>query len=227
MANAPRKKSPKNKEKKRATQPAPEASLNFPIVAIGASAGGLEAFSNLLRALPPQPGVALIFIPHLDPTHEGAMVELLSRTTRLPVLQAAEGMRVQVNSVYVLPPNSDMTIGAGVFASGPPRGWARPSHAHRCLFPLPCRRSGFQFNRSHLVRHRQRRHAGPGRDQRQRRDHFRAGYKFCQVRWHAEQRDSLLGCRLRTSAGWRRSLSAFRCSRLFPSLAIPSTAKTG
>jgi two-component system CheB/CheR fusion protein len=99
MANAPRKKSPKNKEKKRATQPAPEASLNFPIVAIGASAGGLEAFSNLLRALPPQPGVALIFIPHLDPTHESAMVELLSRTTRLPVFQAAEGMRVQVNSV--------------------------------------------------------------------------------------------------------------------------------
>jgi two-component system, chemotaxis family, CheB/CheR fusion protein len=114
MANAPRKKSPKNKGRNRATRPAPEGSLNFPIVAIGASAGGLEAFSNLLRALPPQPGVALIFIPHLDPTHESAMVELLSRTTRLPVVQAAEGMRVQVNSVYVLPPNSDMTIADGV-----------------------------------------------------------------------------------------------------------------
>jgi two-component system CheB/CheR fusion protein len=58
--------------------------------------------------------VALIFIPHLDPTHESAMVELLSRTTRLQVVQAAEGMRVEVNSVYVLPPNSDMTIGDGV-----------------------------------------------------------------------------------------------------------------
>jgi len=87
---------------------------SFPIVAIGASAGGLEAFSNLLRALPAEPGLALVFIPHLDPTHESAMVELLSRTTRLPVLQAAQGMRVACNAVYVLPPNSDMTIVGGV-----------------------------------------------------------------------------------------------------------------
>jgi two-component system, chemotaxis family, CheB/CheR fusion protein len=86
----------------------------FPIVAIGASAGGLEAFSNLLRALPPEPGLALVFIPHLDPTHESAMVELLSRTTRLPVYQAAEAAQVACNSVYVLPPNSDMTISDGV-----------------------------------------------------------------------------------------------------------------
>src|SRR5215472_10155472 len=87
-----------------------DSSATFPIVAIGASAGGLEAFSNLLRALPPEPGLALIFIPHLDPTHESAMVELLSRTTRLPVHQAVEGARVACNAVYVLPPNSDMTI---------------------------------------------------------------------------------------------------------------------
>src|SRR5215470_18161880 len=85
-----------------------------PIVAIGASAGGLEAFTNLLRALPADPGLALVFIPHLDPTHESAMVELLSRTTRLPVFQVGEGMRVQVNTVYVLPPNSDMTISEGI-----------------------------------------------------------------------------------------------------------------
>src|ERR1700739_2691364 len=74
----------------------------FPIVAIGASAGGFEAFSTLLRALPSEPGMALVFIPHLDPTHESAMVELLSRTTRLTVHQAAEGMPIACNSVYVL-----------------------------------------------------------------------------------------------------------------------------
>ena len=90
------------------------AGPKFPIVAIGASAGGLEAFSSLLRALPPEPGLALVFIPHLDPTHESAMVELLSRTTRLPVHQATEGLRVSCNTVYVLPPNSDMTISDGV-----------------------------------------------------------------------------------------------------------------
>ena len=87
---------------------------SFPIVAIGASAGGLEAFSSLLRALPPEPGVALIFIPHLDPTHESALVELLSRTTRLNVHQAAEGLRVSADTVYILPPNCDMTISDGV-----------------------------------------------------------------------------------------------------------------
>ena len=95
------------------SQPSP-SSTNFSIVAIGASAGGLEAFSSLLRALPDDPGVALIFIPHLDPTHESAMVELLGRTTRMRVYQASEGMKVECNAVYVLPPNSDMTLSAGV-----------------------------------------------------------------------------------------------------------------
>jgi len=92
----------------------PGTRTSFPIVAIGASAGGLEAFSNLLRGLPLDPGLALVFIPHLDPTHESAMVELLARTTRLPVYQAADNMRVGVNSVYVLPPNCDMTIVDGI-----------------------------------------------------------------------------------------------------------------
>jgi two-component system, chemotaxis family, CheB/CheR fusion protein len=114
MRNAPQKKNSRNKKQTTASvvsiAPVP---TTFPIVAIGASVGGLEAFSNLLRALPPNPGLALIFVPHLDPTHESEMVEILSRTTSLTVLQASEGMRVLVNSVYVLPPNSDMTISDG------------------------------------------------------------------------------------------------------------------
>jgi two-component system CheB/CheR fusion protein len=114
MPKAPKKKRGSKKERSSIAVVAPAAAATFPIVAIGASAGGLEAFTNLLRALPPEPGVGLIFIPHLDPTHESALVELLSRTTRLPVLQAAEGMHVKVNSVYVLPPNSDMTISSGI-----------------------------------------------------------------------------------------------------------------
>jgi two-component system, chemotaxis family, CheB/CheR fusion protein len=88
--------------------------VSFPIVAIGASAGGLEAFSTLLRSLPNEPGLALVFIPHLDPTHESAMAELLSRTTRLPVRQAVDGVKVECNSVYVIPPNCEMTISDGV-----------------------------------------------------------------------------------------------------------------
>lgn len=88
--------------------------IGFPIVAVGASAGGLEAFTKLLRALPQDPKLALVFIPHLDPTHESAMVELLSRSARIPVAQAAGGMMVSANHLYVLPPNSDMTISGGV-----------------------------------------------------------------------------------------------------------------
>lgn len=114
MPKAPKKKVQSKKQKRHDAPAADGPSATFPIVAIGASAGGLEAFSNLLRALPAEPGLALVFIPHLDPTHESAMVELLSRTTRLPVHQATDGTRVAVNSVYVLPPNSDMTISEGV-----------------------------------------------------------------------------------------------------------------
>jgi len=114
MPSALKKKARSKKEARRGKPANNSTRVSFPIVAIGASAGGLEAFSNLLRALPPEPGLALVFIPHLDPTHESAMVELLSRTTRLPVHQAAEGMRVACNTLYVLPPNSDMTISGGV-----------------------------------------------------------------------------------------------------------------
>ena len=113
MPNAPKNNKTRNRKEKVTEQrqerssmrevsaPASVTRTSFPIVAIGASAGGLEAFSSLLRALPPEPGLALVFIPHLDPTHESAMVELLSRITSLPVYQAAEAVRVAYNAVYV------------------------------------------------------------------------------------------------------------------------------
>ena len=91
-----------------------EPSAPFPMVAIGASAGGFEAFINLLRALPRDPGLALIFIPHLDPTHESAMVDLLARATEMPVEQANDGTTVSANRLFVLPPNFDMTISQGM-----------------------------------------------------------------------------------------------------------------
>jgi len=82
------------------------------IVGVGASAGGLEAFSAMLRALPPDPGIAIVFVQHLAPQHESALVSLLSSQTELPVVQATEGLRVQPNHVYVIPPNTQMIVAA-------------------------------------------------------------------------------------------------------------------
>ena len=85
----------------------------FPIVGIGASAGGLEAFSQLLGHLPDQPGMAFVLVQHLDPRHESHLSELLARSTRMPVLQATDGLPVEPDHVYVIPPNTDMEIAHG------------------------------------------------------------------------------------------------------------------
>ena len=87
-----------------------EPQARFPIVGIGASAGGLEAFSQLLAALPAEPGVSIILIQHLAPQHASALPTLLAGVSRLPVVEAAEGMRVEPNTVYVIPPNVQMGI---------------------------------------------------------------------------------------------------------------------
>ena len=85
----------------------------FPIVGVGASAGGLEAFSQLLGHLPDQPGMAFVLVQHLDPRHESHLSELLARSTRMPVLQATDGLPVEPDHVYVIPPNTDMEIAHG------------------------------------------------------------------------------------------------------------------
>jgi two-component system CheB/CheR fusion protein len=79
------------------------------VVAIGASAGGLEAFTDLLSHLPPDTGMAFVIVPHLDPKHESMLTELISRATKMPVLEVTDGMSIQANHVYVIPPNATMT----------------------------------------------------------------------------------------------------------------------
>lgn len=81
-----------------------------PIIGIGASAGGLEALTDFLSNVLPDCGMAFVVVQHLDPTHKGMLPELLQRATRMPVVQAKDRMQVQANSVYVIPPNKDMSI---------------------------------------------------------------------------------------------------------------------
>ena len=82
----------------------------FPIVGIGASAGGLEALDLFLGQVPAGSGMAFVVVQHLDPTHQGILPELLQRVTAMPVLQVTDQMPVQPDHVYVIPPNRDLSL---------------------------------------------------------------------------------------------------------------------
>jgi two-component system CheB/CheR fusion protein len=84
-----------------------------PVVGFGASAGGLEAFQEILGALPDNTGLAFVFVQHLDPKHTSILGELLSKTTRMPVLQVKDQMPAEPNKVYVIPPNVGMRLSGG------------------------------------------------------------------------------------------------------------------
>src|SRR5260221_836592 len=91
----------------------------FPVVGIGASAGGLEAFTELLHHLPTNTGMAFIVVQHLSPGHESILPQLLARTTAMPVYEVTNEMRVEPNKVYVIPANASMSIADGTLKLGP------------------------------------------------------------------------------------------------------------
>lgn len=101
----------------------------FPIVGIGASAGGLEALEKFLKNVPEACGLAFVIIQHLDPEHVGMLPELLQRDTAMKVVQVQDRMCVQPNCVYVIPPNKDMSLLHGVLhllEPAEPRGLRLP-----------------------------------------------------------------------------------------------------
>jgi two-component system CheB/CheR fusion protein len=95
-------------------QAAAALATSCPIVGIGASAGGLEAFEAFFRACPADTGMAFVLVPHLDPGHESLLTEILQRSTAMPVVQALDQVGVAPNHVYVIPPNREMAILNGV-----------------------------------------------------------------------------------------------------------------
>ncbi|HEV8717079.1 MAG TPA: chemotaxis protein CheB, partial [Candidatus Binatia bacterium] len=97
-----------------ASERAPEKE-SFPVVGVGASAGGLEAFTQLIRALPANAGIALVLVQHLDPKRESMLVSILSRETKMPVLEVKSGMVPEADHVYIPPPYADLAIAGGVF----------------------------------------------------------------------------------------------------------------
>ena len=92
----------------------------LPIIAIGASAGGLEATSRLFDALPSATGCAFIVIQHLDPHHESLMVALLAEHTAMPVVEAVHGCPLMADHVYVIPPGRYLSVSAGTLRLSKP-----------------------------------------------------------------------------------------------------------
>src|SRR5271166_857678 len=99
----------------------PSAADGFPVVGLGASAGGLDAFRRLLGALPSGTGMAFILIQHLDPTHASMMVDLLAGHTPLTVQQAADGVPLEPEHIYLIPPGAYLSIRAGALRLSQPR----------------------------------------------------------------------------------------------------------
>ena len=93
--------------------PSAKADTVFPVVAIGASAGGLEAFRTLLAALPAKSGMAFILVQHLNPTHKSMMVELLSAHAAMPVMEAVHAARLEPDHIYVIPPGRYLAVRKG------------------------------------------------------------------------------------------------------------------
>ncbi|HEX5393783.1 MAG TPA: chemotaxis protein CheB [Rhodocyclaceae bacterium] len=96
------------------TNPSRVTESHFPIVAIGASAGGMEAVEQFLRQVPAKSGMAFVLIHHMARDQKDLMPEILQRSTAMRVLQANDRMRVKPEHVYVIPPDKDMSIRHGV-----------------------------------------------------------------------------------------------------------------
>ncbi|MCF7794429.1 MAG: hypothetical protein K9N09_10745 [Candidatus Cloacimonetes bacterium] len=87
----------------------------FPIVGIGASAGGLEALERFFENMPSDAGIAFVVIQHLDPKHKSIMASLLEKYTKMKIFEVKDGMPVKKNSIYLTPPNKNIEIMNGVF----------------------------------------------------------------------------------------------------------------
>src|SRR5207249_11118680 len=98
-----------------------QAGVLFPIVVVGASARGLEAFTQLLKHLSGGTGMAFVLVQHLDPSHRSLLPEILSKATKMPVDQVSDGTVMKPNRVYVMPPNVEIVIRGGTLRLLHPR----------------------------------------------------------------------------------------------------------
>ena len=162
----------------------------FPVVGIGASAGGLEAFTQLLSCLPTDTGMAFVLIQHLDPQHDSLLTQALSRATTMAVVEISDGMRIERNHVYVIPSNADVAILHGaLYAAAAQQRSASAAPARRLLLSRAGGRPRQPGDRRRPLGNRLRRHRRPSGDQGRGWDHARPGSGFGKVRGNAAERD--------------------------------------
>src|SRR5579862_4338248 len=112
----------------------PDKHATFPIVGVGASAGGLVAYTELLLNLPLDTGMAFVLVQHLDPEHESALTDILARATALPVQEATNELEVEANRVYVIPPNTTLSIERGTLKLETRKPARTPHHSIDLFF---------------------------------------------------------------------------------------------
>jgi two-component system CheB/CheR fusion protein len=86
----------------------------FPVIGVGASAGGLDAFKKLLKAIPQDSGMAFILVQHLDPAHESILADLLQKVTKIPVQEITDNIQVEADHIYIIPSNKLLTATDGI-----------------------------------------------------------------------------------------------------------------
>ena len=111
-------------------RPTPQRPADFAVVALGASAGGLDACRKFVDALPASNGMAFVLVQHLDPTHESMMVDLLAGHTSMVVSQATDGMPIKPDHLYVIPPGTYLSVGSGTLHL------SRPNARHGARLPF-------------------------------------------------------------------------------------------
>ena len=101
-------------------------SLNlFPVVGVGASAGGLNAFKKFIKAIPEHSGMAYVLVQHLDPKHESVLVELLQKSTVIPVLEVSDEIKVKPDHIYIIPKNKMLVANDGILEISPRQSEAK------------------------------------------------------------------------------------------------------
>ena len=109
----------RNKDKTQTNKPLSKSSNQFPVMGIGASAGGLDAFKKLIKSIPDDSGMAYMQVQHLVPKHESLLPELLQKVTNIPVLQISDDIRVEPDHIYIIPSNKMLIANDGVLELSP------------------------------------------------------------------------------------------------------------